>query len=79
MLQELVFDRGDVYPGPSSQTTSSWPLSVLVEEERRIVGDTVSLDGGNLFIHPPREKSWDEVAEQVLRSRAELWNRLAAL
>jgi len=87
MLPELTFDRVDVqesrfwgvYPGPSSQTMSSWPLLLSLGDERRIISDTVNLDGGNLFIYPPREKTWDEVVEEVLHARAELWNRLADL
>lgn len=78
MLQELMFHRIDTRPGPSSQTTSSWPLSVRVGEEQ-LISENVSLDGGNLVIQPPRDKTWNEVMEEIFHDYSEAWERLAAL
>jgi hypothetical protein len=78
MLQELVFHHVDIRPGPSSQTTTQWPLSVRIGEEQ-LVSENVSLDGGNVVIQPPREKTWDEVMAEVLHDYSKAWKRLAAL
>ena len=79
MRVELFLWGENIIPGRSSHTTSSWPLSRPVEEDTMIVVDSVSLDGGNLHIQPPREKGWDEIAEEVLHDRQELWRELANL
>lgn len=79
MLQELMPHMSDVRPGPSSQTTVRWPLLIRVGQEERLVSGIVGLDGGNLVIRPAMEKTWEEVVEEVLHNRAELWNRLADL
>ena len=78
MLRKLKFQDTDIWSGPSSQTTTTWPLVVRSEQEELING-YVSLDGGEFTIGPVRERSWDEVVEEVLRDRAELWRRLADL
>jgi hypothetical protein len=78
MLQELALFREDIRPGPSSQTTTRWPLIVQAEEERTISG-YVSLNGGDITIQPAQDNTWDEVVEEILRDRAELWKRLADL
>lgn len=78
MLQRLIFDDVDMYPGPDSQTVSTWPLVVQIGEEQ-LTSAMVSLDSGQFIIQPPREKPWDEVVEEVLHDRAELWKRLADL
>ncbi len=78
MLQELALFREDIRPSPSSQTTTRWPLIVQAEEERTISG-YVSLNGGDIAIQPAQDNTWDEVVEEILRDRAELWKRLADL
>ena len=79
MLQELTSNMPDIRPGPSSQTTVRWPLSIRVGQEERLVSGIIGLDGGNLVIQPPMEKTWEEVVEEVLHNRAGLWDRLADL
>ena len=79
MLQRLGAYVPDIRPGPSSQTTVRWPLCISMGQERQLISQNVGLDGGNLVIQPPREKTWDEAVEEVLRNRVELWNRLADL
>ncbi len=78
MLQEQLFLNLGVRPGPSSQTTMDCWSSTPVEGERIIV-DSPSFHAGTLAIQPPREAIWDGVIEQVLKDRAEAWERLAEL
>jgi len=77
MLQQ-IFDKPNILPGPSSQTTSSWPL-VLKEEDEQIIGHSVGHAVGSPTIQPPKEETWDEVMEKVLAEYAEAWKKLAAL
>jgi len=66
-----------VLPGPSSQTTSSWPISL--REGVQLVVDNMSFNVSSVVIKAPRGRSWADVMEQVLRDRAQTWEELAAL
>ena len=79
MLRGPAFPELDVRPGPSSQTTTSWPLLLRLENGERVIAESVSLDAGGFSIQPARQETWDEVMEKVLRDRADAWERLAAL
>lgn len=79
MVQDIVFENASLYPGPSSQTTTNWPLSVRVDDEHQLVSNMLTLEGGIIVAEPADESTWDEVADEVLRDRAELWRRLADL
>ena len=76
MFQPAV--RADIInPGPSSQTTSSW--TITAPDGFQIVIDSMSLNAGSVVIKALKERSWDEVMEQVLQERAQTWEELAAL
>jgi hypothetical protein len=77
MLQP-IFDRLSIMPGPSAQTTSVWPL-VIREEDEQVISQSVGHDVGGPIIQAPREKTWDEVTEEVLSEYSEAWERLAEL
>jgi hypothetical protein len=77
-MLEQTYQSLDIRPGPSSQTTSCWPLSVRVGDEQ-ILSDSVSLHSDNFIIQPQREKTVDEMIEEILQDHAEAWKRLAAL
>ncbi len=77
MLQP-IFDKQNMLPGPSSQTSSIWPL-VLREGDEQITGHSVDHAAGSPVILATRERTWDEVMEEVLDEYAEAWERLAAL
>lgn len=77
MLQR-IFEKPNILPGPSSQTTSSWPL-VLKERDEQITGHSIGYTAGNPTIRPPKERTWDETMEKVMLEYAEAWKRLAAL
>jgi hypothetical protein len=66
----------DIRPGPSSQTTACWMVSTEMGPTR-VVADSYSHDAGNFIVEPPRLEVWDDIVENVLRDRAELWKRLA--
>lgn len=71
-------DRRDLYPGPSSDTTSEWPLTVQLSEVR-VQSSGVGLDGGGLVSQSQRECTWDEAVDEVMRDRADLWSELSDL
>jgi len=76
----MTLRRLDIRPGPSSQVTSApvvWLPSGQLEE--KIVIEGASLYANNFVVCTPRGETWDEVMEDVLRGRAELWKRLANL
>lgn len=66
-----------VRPGASSHTTSNWIITA--PENAQIMIEETSFNAGGVVIVPTREKSWDEVMEQVLRQRERTWEELAAL
>lgn len=78
MVQRPICERQDFYPGPSSQTTSQWPLTVQLSEVQ-VRSSGVSLDGGGLVLQSQRECTWDEAVDDVMRDRAELWSELSDL
>lgn len=77
MLQPL-FDKSNIMPGPSSQTTNFWPL-VKREGEEQIVAQGIGHDIGSPIIQTSREKTWGEVTQEVLSEYSEAWERLAEL
>ena len=78
MLQP-IFDKQTILPGPSSQTSSIWPL-VLREGDEQITSHSVGHAADSLAILATRmERTWDAVMEEVLDEYAEAWERLAAL
>ncbi|MBS1254104.1 MAG: hypothetical protein MAG451_03160 [Anaerolineales bacterium] len=66
-----------IYPGPSSQTTVSWPRSVEVDADEVVITDVIH--GSQIRYEPPRRRQWDQAKERVLRERAEVWDKLADL
>lgn len=78
MVRRPVHERQDFYPGPSSQTTSQWPLTIQLSEAQ-LRSSGVSLDGGGLVLQSQRECTWEEAVDGVMRDRAELWSELSDL
>lgn len=56
----------------SSQTTTYWPIVTRADSD---VNGFVNIDGTDITIQ--QDSTWDEVVEEILRDRAELWKRLA--
>ena len=75
-LLQPILDRLDIMPGPLSQTTSVWPL-VYREVAEQIIGLDAEHSADSPTIQVVGERTWEDVVEEVLRDRAELWERLA--
>lgn len=76
-IQRTLEIRG-IVPCLSSQTISTWPL-VMQEENVQIMGQSLGYDVSNPPIRALREKTWDEVMEEVLAEYSDAWERLASL
>ena len=55
-----------------SSTTTLWPLIARVDHD---ANGFVNIDGTDITVQ--QDSVWDEVVEEILRDRAELWKRLA--
>lgn len=64
-------------PGPSSQTTSVWPL-VRAETQGQVMGQGVGHDVRSPSILAPRDTR-DRLIEEILTEFSEAWERLADL
>lgn len=64
----------------SSQTTTSWPITMRAIGTQHPPHVGISNHSTwDLTIHPTKEKSADEILEELLRDYAEVWERLAEL
>ena len=64
-----------LYPGTSSQTTSMQIKGIAIKETQHLGGfDTYSPD-----IQQLEQDIWQQVAREILRENASLWERLAKL
>jgi len=72
MLQP-IFDKPDMLlPVHTSQTSSIWPL-VPQKENEQIIGYSVGHAAGSPVILAPRERTLDEVMEEILHEYPELF------
>lgn len=78
MVQRPIRDKHEFYPGPSSQTTSQWPLTIQ-SSEGQLRSNGVSLSAGDIIVQSQRELTWDEAVDGVMHDRAELWRELSEL
>jgi hypothetical protein len=78
MLVQPIFGHLDITPGPSSQTTSTWPF-IQVEGDQHIMSQGVGHDIGSPTILASREQIIDDLIEHVMADYAGAWERLAAL
>lgn len=72
MLQPILEKPDILLPGHTSQTSSIWPL-VPKKENKQIIGHSVDHAAGSPVILAPRERTLDEVMEEVLHEYPELF------
>jgi hypothetical protein len=65
-------------PGPSSQTTTAWPL-VISEGDSVLVSQDIGHHIGSPDIKAVDEEIRDQLIEQILEEHEDAWERLADL
>ena len=76
-LQQTV-EMPSMLPGPSSQTSTTWPL-VMLEGNGKVVSQGVGYDVGGPRIQRTRERTTDDLIERILTEHAGAWEKLAEL
>lgn len=76
-MRQQVCER-DIRPGPSSQTTTVWPLSMTLGEGQGAISH-IGLDNAALVVLPVEREAapWSQVVDRVLCEHRDLWERLA--
>lgn len=77
MKNQRPFTMINIEPNPSSQTTTSWPITRI--EENIIVAQSIGYDISGPQITPVQEKTWNEFSQEVMTEYEEAWEKLSNL